>query len=197
MRKPITTIFPLVFLGLGANQPAAAADEAWKYEVTPYLLAAGMKGTMGVRDHTAPLDISFSDIAKNLDAGFMGMFTSQKGPWTLSMEGVYMKLSGGKSGSVTGPGGVAQVGGQLDIENSMYIVQGSVGYRVLDEKTKVDLIGAVRWTKLDVGVSVETTFPGPIFGGAASASGSNRRHRRYAGLDYLGGVRRCRHRPRC
>ncbi len=172
MRKPITPILPLVLLGLVASQPAAAASETWQYEVTPYLLAAGMEGTIGVQGYTAPLDISFSDIAENLDAGFMGMFTAQRGPWTLGMEGVYMKLSGGKSGTVTGPGGVVQVGGQLDIDNSMYIVQGSVGYRVLDDKTKVDLIGAVRWTKLDVDVSVVITFPGPVFDGAASAGGA-------------------------
>lgn len=172
MRKNITPILPLAFLGVVASQPAAAASETWQYEVTPYLLAAGMDGTIGLRGYTAPLDISFSDIADNLDAGFMGMFTAQKGPWILGMEGVYIKLSGGKSSTVTGPGGVVQVGGQLDIDNSMYIVQGSVGYRVLDDKTKVDLIGAVRWTKLELDVSVVTTFPGPVFGGAASAGGS-------------------------
>lgn len=157
---------------MATSQPAAAAGEAWQYEVTPHLLAAGMEGTIGVRGYATPLDVSFGDIAENLDAGFMGLFTAQKGPWSLGMEGVYMKLSGGKSGTVTGPGGVVQVGGRLDIDYSMYIAQASVGYRVLDEKTKVDLIGAVRWTKLETDVSVVIPFPGPIFGGAASASGS-------------------------
>jgi hypothetical protein len=32
------------------------------------------------------------DIWDNLDAGFMGIFTVQKGPWSLAVEGVYMIL---------------------------------------------------------------------------------------------------------
>lgn len=147
MRKHITVFLPLVLLGLMTSQPAAAAGEAWQYEVTPYLLAAGMEGTVGVMGDSVPVDVSFSDIWDNLDAGFMGVFTAQKGPWSFAVEGVYMKLED----EVTGPAlGIVSA----DVTNSMYIAQGTVGYRVLDEKTKVDLLGALRWTKLDADMDI-------------------------------------------
>jgi len=148
MQKLKSTILSPVCLGLTLGQSAVAAEaDGWQYEVTPYLLAAGMEGTVGVKGDTVPVDASFSDIWDNLDAGFMGIFTAQKGPWSFAVEGVYMKLED----EVTGPAlGIVSA----DVTNSMYIAQGTVGYRVLDEKTKVDLLGALRWTKLDVDMDI-------------------------------------------
>lgn len=80
-------------IALAFSQPATAAEEdAWKFEATPYMLASGMKGTVGVRGYKSDADISFGDIMDALDFGFMGVFTAQKGPWTFDLEGVYMKL---------------------------------------------------------------------------------------------------------
>lgn len=143
-----TAMLSLTCLGLTLGQSAVAAeDDGWQYEVTPYLLAAGMEGTVGVKGDTVPVDASFSDIWDNLDVGFMGIFTAQKGPWSFAVEGVYMKLED----DVTGPAlGIVSA----DVTNSMYIAQGTVGYRVLDEKTTVDLLGALRWTRLDVDMDI-------------------------------------------
>lgn len=141
-------VLSLACLGLAISQPSPAAEtDGWQYEVTPYLLAAAMDGTVGVQADTIPVDASFSDIWDHLDAGFMGVFTAQKGPWSFALEGVYMKLED----EVTGPVlGVVSA----DVTNAMYIAQGTVGYRVLDEKTKLDLLGALRWTKLDMEIDI-------------------------------------------
>jgi hypothetical protein len=162
-------------LGIVINQNGVAAgSDDWRFEVTPYFLAAGLDGTVGIRGVEADVDASFSDILDNLDAGFMGMFTAHKGPWTFGLEAVYLELEDESSGSVSGPFGNVSVNGALDLTNEMYIYQGTVGYRVLDNKTTVDLLGALRYTKLEADMDVAfATVPGIVFpGGATSASGS-------------------------
>lgn len=168
-------IFLLTSLGLAASQSAAASEaDGWQYEVTPYLLAAGMDGTIGLQGVSTDVDASFNDIAENLDGGFMALFVAQKGPWSLGLEGVYMKIEGDGATTVTGPGGLVSANGQLDLTNKMYIAQASVGYRVLDSQTKLNLLGALRYTKLEVDMDVAVQFtPGIVFpGGATSTSGS-------------------------
>jgi hypothetical protein len=142
------------------------------YELTPYLLAAGMDGTVGVQDHTTDVDAPFSDIWDSLDAGFMAQFTAQKGSWIFGLEGFYMKLEGEGSTTVPGPGGAVSVNSQMDVTNTMYIAQATAGYRVLDDETKLNLLGALRYTKLDAEMDVVVQFtPGIVFpGGATSAA---------------------------
>ncbi|MCB1859229.1 MAG: hypothetical protein KDI63_13190 [Gammaproteobacteria bacterium] len=167
------TAFWTLCLGLFLNASGAvAATDEWQFEVTPYLLAAGMDGTAGVRDHTADVDMSFSDIWNDLEGAFMALFTAQKGPWTLGLEGVYMKLEDDKIRTVTGPGGLISINGELDVTAKLYVFQGTVGYRVLDDTTLVDVLGALRYTKLDLDAKVDVAFAPPIFSGSAGADGS-------------------------
>jgi len=142
---------------------AESTSDEWQYELTPYLLAAGMNGTIGIRGHDAELDASFGDIMDDLNSGFMGQITAEKGLWTFAFEGVYMKLEGDASGSVKGPRGHLSINGELDITNSMYIAQGTAAYRILNDKTKINVFGALRYTKIEVDMDVEvnTTFTRP------------------------------------
>lgn len=174
MHKRKLTMLSLVCLGLVLSQPGVAAEpNGWQYEVTPYLLGAALDGTVGVRGVTTELDASFGDSFDNLDAGFMGYFTASKGPLMFGLEGVYMKLESDPVTAVVGPGGVASVDGELDVTNRMYVGQATVGYSVLDDRTRLTLFGAVRWTKLDADMSIKVQFdPAIVFpGGSTSASG--------------------------
>ena len=165
----------LAVVCLGSSQAGHAVEsDAWQYEVTPYIMTAGLDGTAGVRGVTSDIDMSIGDVLDDLEMGFMGMFTARKGPWMYGLEGVYFKLGSEGAKSVTGPFGHVTVNGALDLTSKMYIYQGTVGYRVLDDITTVDLIGGLRYTKLDVDMTVTiTTTPGIVFpGGARSASGS-------------------------
>ena len=175
MRMRITAILAMIFLGLGITQNGRAAEsDTWQYEVTPYILAAGLNGKAGIRGVTSDVDMSFSDILDNLKGGFMGLFTAQKGRWSYGLEGVYFKLEDEGTKSVSGPFGQVTVNGALELTSKLYVYQGTVGYRVLDDTTKVDLLGALRYTKLDADANVKiTTNPGIIFpGNSTSASGS-------------------------
>ena len=162
-------------MALLSAQPATAAEEsAWKFEATPYMLASGMKGTIGVRGYESDADISFGDILDTLDSSFMGVLTAQKGLWTFGLEAVYMKLADSGSRTITSPNGAVSVNGKLEVENSMTVYQASASYRIVDDRTKVDLIGALRYTKLEAEMKIKTQFtPGIVFpGGSRSVDGS-------------------------
>jgi len=175
MKMINTAILSMIFLGVGITQSSrAAGTDAWQYEVTPYFLAAGLNGKVGIRGVTSDVDMSFNDILDSLEGGFMGVFTAQKGRWNYGLEGVYFKLGDEGTKSVSGPFGQVSVDGALKLTSKMYIYQGTVGYRLVDESTSVDLLGALRYTKLDADANVViTTVPAIVFpGGAISASGS-------------------------
>lgn len=175
MNHRVLTALSLASLGWFAVQRCSAGEpDGWHYEFTPYLMAAGLNGDIGLRGVTTGVDASFGDILDNLDGAFMGQFMAEKGPWMVGLEAVWMNLETESSGAVTGPGGMVSVGGRLDVDTSMYIYQGTLAYRVLDAATRVDVLGAVRFTELDADMSVAVEFtPGIAFpGGANRVSGS-------------------------
>jgi len=175
MQHTKMTALSLAFLGLGTSQISRAVEsDAWQYEITPYVMTAGLEGTAGVRGVTSDVDMSISDVLDDLEMGFMGVLAARKGPWMYSLEGVYFKLGSEGAKSVTGPFGHVKVNGALELTSKMYIYQGSIGYRVLDGTTSVDAIAGLRYTKLEADMTVTiTTTPGIVFpGGARSASGS-------------------------
>lgn len=55
----------------------------------------------------------------------------------------------------------------------MYIAQGTIGYQLLDDKTSLYAIGALRYTDLEVEMDVEVAYAPPPFGGSLSADGSD------------------------
>lgn len=165
----------LALLAFGASQNAFSAEsDAWQFEIKPYLLAAGLKGTNGVRGVTTDVDLSFGDIWDALDAGFFGMLSARKGRWSFDFDGMYTKLSGAGSKTITGPFGHFMGTGALDLSTEMYIAQGTVGYRVLDGATTVDLMGGLRYMQTDVELEIAITTPvGVVFpGGERSGSDS-------------------------
>mgnify|MGYP001555692842 FL=1 len=179
LRASATAI--VAVLGVLMNQNIFASDsEEWNFEITPYFLAAGLDGKIGLQDATTDVDMSFSDIWDQLDAGFMGMFSARKGRWTLGFEAVYFKLSGVGSTSVSRDGWLTSldVNGALELTSEMSIYSGTVAYRVLEDKTQLDVLGALRYTDLEaeLEVSIDGAFTGVFttrpFSGARKAKGS-------------------------
>lgn len=173
MKSTTLAVFSVACLA-GSVSPLAfaASSDEWQFEVTPYLFAAGLKGDVGVKGYKTSVDMSFSDIWDDLDMAFMAVFTARKGPWIFGLETFYMEMEDSASGSVSGPGGVVSINGKLDATMKQYLYQGTVGYRVLDGKTKVDVLGALRYNKLEADMKVKYEFDPPIFSGKKRASGS-------------------------
>jgi hypothetical protein len=138
-------------------------------------MGAGLDGEVGLRGVTADVDMSFSDIWDTLDAAFMGVLTAQKGPWTFGFDAVYFKISDQPAKSVTGPFGRVSINGALEVETAITIYQASAAYRLLDDKTQLDLVGGLRYTRLEAEADVVIAGSGIVFPGlgvARSADGS-------------------------
>ena len=151
---------------------AAEADERWQFEFTPYLFGSALTGTTGAAGVTADVDVSFGDILENLDSGFMAMFEARKGPWGFALDGVYFRLKDQKTDSWQGPGGIGTATGDLEATMTEQIYQLAVSYRALDAATKLDWIGAARYTQLDTDLDLVTTT-GPVLPGGTRALGAS------------------------
>jgi len=164
-------------LALAALAAAARAEDAkgddWRFEVTPYVFGAGLRGTTGVGPISADVDSSFGDILKHFDSGLMAAAEARKGPWVLAFDGVYFRLKDQATRSWQGPAGIGSATGDLEATVSQLVYQLAVGYRVMDTSTtKLDAIGAARYTRLDTDLNLVTTT-GPLLPGATrSVSGS-------------------------
>jgi opacity protein-like surface antigen len=144
---------------LAAAGSAQAADD-WQYELTPYLWASGMKGDVQAgRLPKTSVDMSFSDILDNLDFGLMGAFEARKGRWGLLFDGIYMKVSDSATASRSGPGPIgatASAHAEAQVEQTM--LAGAVGYRVTEGQVPVDVIGGLRYTKIDVDAEINASL---------------------------------------
>ena len=167
-----------VILWLVAPPVAYAQDstkqaDKWQFEITPYFLAASLNGDIGIRGVTADVDIIFSDIWDRLNAGFMAAFEARKGPWIFLFDGLYFRLEGEETRSWQGPLGIVSITGEVEATMNQQLYQLSAGYRLIDERTKLDLVGAMRYTHLDVDLDLVVTTSGNLFpGGTRNMSGS-------------------------
>jgi len=149
-----------------------AGGEQWQFEVTPYLFAAAMKGTVGAKGVTTDIDLSFGDILDVLDFGAAGLFEARKGRWTFALDASYSKLSIGGNRSFQGPLGFSN-NVALNVNFTQQIYTPYVGYRVLDERTKVDLIGGARYTSLESDLTLALTTGAALLpDGSRSVGGS-------------------------
>jgi len=69
----------------------------WKFTVTPYTWATGIKGDVGIRGRTAHVSLSFDQVLKHLDGTFMLPMELTKGRFGVGAEVIYTKLSDDKA----------------------------------------------------------------------------------------------------
>jgi hypothetical protein len=167
-----------MLLGLVASPLAHAQDslrsaDKWQFEITPYFLAASLNGDVGIGGVTADVDMSFSDIWDRLNAGFMAIFEARNGPWIFLFDGLYFRLEGEETRSWQGPLGIVSIASEVEATTSQQLYQLSAGYRLIDDRTKLDLIGAMRYNHLNLDLDLVVTTSGNLFpGGKRNLSGS-------------------------
>jgi len=132
-------------------QPA----DAWQFEATPYLWAAGMQGDAGVGRLTAEgVEASFSDVVKSLRAGFMGAFEGRKDRFGFLVDVMYLQLSQTKPAPLPLFGDV-----HARPTQQAYALAGT--WRALPGAAPVDLVVGVRINdvKLDLDLSSSALAP--------------------------------------
>jgi len=86
-------LVPLLASPWAYAQETPSGDDAWEFQVIPYLWMAGVKGDVTVKGRRASVDTSFSDILDNLDFGGMLHLEAAKGKWAFFGDSTYVKLS--------------------------------------------------------------------------------------------------------
>lgn len=148
-----------------------ATPDKWQFEISPYFFAAGLYGTTGVRQVQGEVEKDFGDILEDLEMGGMLAVEVRKGSWAFIFDSIYMRLGGQQFKSWQGPGGIGSLTGTLEATTTLQIYQPSLGYRVLDGRTKLDVIGAGRYTQLDADLNLVVTTGGLLPGGSRQVSG--------------------------
>ena len=148
--KPMHTRAALAVLAL-AGCASVHADE-WKNSITPYIWASGMSGNVAIGTPLGTLesdvDMSFSDIVKNLDFGAMVSYEGGRDKWVVLGDFIFMNLGGAKT---TNPLN-ATVRAGADMRQTMF--EGDVGYHITDA---ISLIAGARYNDINGSISVDTT----------------------------------------
>jgi hypothetical protein len=153
---------------LGADvcvaQSADVEEDGWEFSVTPYLFAAGLDGKVGIKDVATTVYVPFDEILDHLDAGFMMAVTARHGRWVLGLDGIYVKLSGMGSKSVSGPFGNITLEGTVEAALTEQIYQPTIAYRVFGgDAPTLDVYVAVRYTGLETELTLASTTTLPSF----------------------------------
>jgi hypothetical protein len=171
---------------VGPMQAAAdvpTVDENWRYGVSLYLWAPGIKGSTA---SGSDIDVSFDTIIDNLNMVFMGSVEARKNRWSALADILYLNLgsNGGGEVPVTTPSG-ANLGLEVDVsvKNRAWILSLLGGYNVRqDEKLSLDIIAGLRYfeMKVDFGLSkrlgplqrqIETAAGGIVWDGVVGVRG--------------------------
>jgi hypothetical protein len=138
-------------LFLGAKPSVAQdADEGWKVTFTPYAWLAGQTGQVGIGGSVTDVDLSFGDVAENLDMGLMGVLEARHGRWAGRLDLMYISLLVDQD--VTQP-----VAGEVELQQDQVVAHPEVGYAVLQRPWGgIDALAGFRYWHLtaDLGVSV-------------------------------------------
>jgi hypothetical protein len=152
----------LLSTALPVTASAASGSDQWEYDATIYLWGSGIDASTQTG---GDIDMSFSDIVKDLDMAFMGSFGAHKGKWSLLADAIYMDISQSDGGSETIPilDGAVNITKTVDTDITMksWITTFGAGYNVVDnEKATLDLIGGARYLWLDVGIKLDLSIKG-------------------------------------
>ena len=143
-----------ILLVLAFTTPGWAGEKnenKWHWELTPlYLWASSMEGDAVVLGTEAPVKVSFSDIIKNLDFGYMGHIEIKNNKWAIMADIVYADLGSEKAG--------------FDVDVKQTFAEFAGGYRL---HPVIEVIAGVRYFSLKTGIRSS------IFGLVIESEGSN------------------------
>ena len=133
------------------NAETLANQENWELGGSAYLWSAGVEGTDSAGDD---IDVSFSDVLKDLDGGFMGALAAQKGKWSLLADVIYLSIHQETSSTANIIGIPEKV--DVDVKLKGFISTFGVACRVQESDTaSLDLLVGARYFYLDVDLDVD------------------------------------------
>ncbi|OWS69391.1 hypothetical protein CBI30_10005 [Polynucleobacter aenigmaticus] len=111
--------------------PIPKASSEWRFEVTPYLWAPGIKATLNLGNGLAKsADYSSSNVLDNLKSGGMISAEAHKGQWGMMGDVVSATLQ--NSGAIPVQGGTATLGDKITLQQT--VLTGAVTYTIANTK---------------------------------------------------------------
>jgi hypothetical protein len=115
------------------DNPIPTVADQWRFEVTPYLWAPGIKGTIGLDNGLAKsADYSSSNVLSNLKSGGMVSAEAHYGKWGIMGDLVSATLQNSGSVPVMTPEGAARVADKITLQQT--ILTGAVTYTFANTK---------------------------------------------------------------
>lgn len=126
---------PVFLAVLGLIAQPVVAEEGWDWEVTPYLWAAGMDGTIAAGDRSADVSMDFADVVNVLEGGALLRFEGAGDKHGLFGDVVYLAIEDDEAKET--------IGGAIKAEADSLV--GELGYRrFLSDRLAID-IGLRYW----------------------------------------------------
>jgi hypothetical protein len=132
-----------------ANATGQPASDAWQFDATAYLWAAGIDSeTAG----GAEVSVSSDTLLDNLHMAFMGTLEARRGPWSALADVIYLNAGVRDGGTVpvrlgSGPGVPVDV--SATVETRGWVLQALGGYTLWQTpKASLDLVAGVRYLEL-------------------------------------------------
>ncbi len=133
----------------GAAQAQEPEPGGWSFTIAPYFWAAGLDGEVGVGNQQADVDVSFSDILKDLKFGGMLLSEARKDRFGAFFAPLYVRIG---EDAQSGPFDV-------DVTSDVAVVGGGVFYRMAEwnlgqlgegrsRKAWIEPLAGARWTYL-------------------------------------------------
>ena len=149
-------ISSLLLCGQASGVMAQSAEQdQWQHKAAIYLWGADIGGTTGSGQ---PVDIGFSDLVDNLEAGFMFAYKARKNKWSFGADLLYLDVSKSETLNLIppiGPGIGVNAEAKIDLES--LVVQGGGAYNIYqNEVLLLDVMVGARY--LDLSGDVNLTF---------------------------------------
>ena len=144
-----------------AQGESSAPQDEWQFSAAIYLWGADISGkTIGGSE----VEVRFSDLVDNLEMAFMGAFAARKNNWSFLTDVIYLDLGVNSTADLSIPIGPNPVPvtttTNLDLQG--WILQFAGGYNLYSEgKSKLDLVGGVRFLDLSMDLFLELQSLGP------------------------------------
>jgi len=139
---------------LPARAQSGDASAGWKFELVPFFWASGLKADITSDSGEQTIDVSFSDILKDVHFGAMGTFEGRKGRWGFLFDGMYVDIRKSVPQSGAMPGDV-----DLKASQSNFSLSGTL--RLADGRLAFDLLAGARYSYMK---NVLTVTSGPYAG---------------------------------
>ncbi len=157
-KKKPTALFlstlTLTLISTWFTAPAQAQSDDWEVVLAPYAWIASMTGDAAIgRTDPVPVDISFSDLLKNLKFGFMLHGEVRKGAWGVILDAFYAKLGSDLS---------TPLGGVLDLQVQVLVFEALLNRRFDLPKGSIDAYAGIRYWDVALDVELEGVVSGAL-----------------------------------